>query len=111
MVEQSKDILASIIELFLQHSQCATENEQKEYLLQILGNKQLVTTLLLRASEHGWTAKDFHDRCDGKGPTISLFKIHDGDCIGGYTNVKWSSGEPYGMSYADNEAMLFNLTC
>jgi hypothetical protein len=30
-------------------------------------------------------AKNFHDHCDKKGPTISLFKINDGDCIGGFS--------------------------
>ena len=52
-------------------------------------------------------AKDFHKRCDNKGPTISLFKIKDGDCIGGYTKAKWTSQEVY---LADSEAMLFNLS-
>jgi hypothetical protein len=31
--------------------------------------------------------KDFHSRCDKKGPTISLFKVKKGDCIGGFTNA------------------------
>ncbi len=64
-----------------------SDAQQKLYLLQLLGNKKLVTALLFRGSEHGWKAKDFHSRCDKKGPTISLFKIKDGDCIGGFTNA------------------------
>ena len=55
----------------------------------LLGNKRLVTTLLFGGSDHGWKAIDFHSRCDKSGATICLFKIKDGDCIGGYTNVKW----------------------
>ena len=65
MVEGSKDILASILDKFLLNSHCATDNEQKAYLLALLGNKQLATSLLLRASERGWTAQDFHMFCDG----------------------------------------------
>lgn len=57
----------------------------------LLGNKLLVTSLLYSGSLHGWKFFDFHTRCDGKRPTISLFKIKDGDCIGGYTNAQWSS--------------------
>jgi hypothetical protein len=53
-------------------------------------------------------AKDFHSRCDNKGPTISLFKILDGDCIGGYTKAKWSSDNVY---VGDSDAILFNLSC
>jgi TLD len=94
----------------LANSKCATEKEQREYLLKLLGNKRLVTYMLYRGSEHGWKIKDFHSRCDNKGPTISLFKIKDGDCIGGYTKVEWQSPED-GEYVSDNDAMLFNLTC
>jgi hypothetical protein len=51
--------------------------------------------------------KDFHSRCDNKGPTISLFKILDGDCIGGYTKANWSSNK---VKVGDSDAILFNLS-
>jgi len=57
-------------------------------LFKLLGNKRLVTTLLYCGSIHGWKYIDFHTRCDGKNPTISLFKVlGTGECIGGYTNA------------------------
>ena len=68
-----------------QNSKCSTKNEEKLYLNQLLGNKKLITALLFRGSDHGWNAKEFHERCDKKGPTVSLFKVKNGDCIGGYT--------------------------
>jgi hypothetical protein len=68
-------------------SGCVTDDQQKRYLLKLLGNKKLVTALLFRGSEQGWMTEDFHSRCDKKGPTISLFKIKDGDCIGGFTKA------------------------
>ena len=52
--------------------------------------------------------KDFHERCDDKGPTISLLKIKDGDCIGGYTKAQFSS--EYGKRIKDSTALLFNCT-
>jgi hypothetical protein len=55
--------------------------------MKLLRNKKFVTVLLFRGSEHGWKGIDFHSRCDNKRPTISLFKIKDGDCIGGFTNA------------------------
>ena len=79
-------ILPSVLDKFLVNSRCAVEDQEKEFLLQILGGKRLVTTLLYRGSDHGWEYLDFHKRCDHKWPTISLFKVKDGDCIGGYTN-------------------------
>jgi predicted RNase H-like nuclease (RuvC/YqgF family) len=83
----ANEIFASIMNQFLAKSRCATEKQQKEFLLKILGNKLLITTLLYSGSIHGWNYIDFHSRSDNKGPTISLFKIKDGDCIGGYTNA------------------------
>ena len=64
-----------------------SDDQQKLYLLELLGNKRLVTALLFRGSEHGWKPEHFHKYCDKKGPTISLFKIKDGDCIGGFTKA------------------------
>jgi hypothetical protein len=73
-----------------------------------LGYKRLVTFLLYSGSLHGWNYIDFHSRCDNKGATISLFKVKDGDCIGGFTKAQWTSN---GAEYAgDSTAMLFNLS-
>ncbi len=77
-----------MINKFLENSRCTSKKEEKEFLHKLLGNKQLVTTLLYCGSIHGWMFKDFHSRCDGKSPTISLFKVKNtGECIGGYTNA------------------------
>ena len=65
--------------------------------------------MLYRGSKHGWEAKDFHSRCDNKGPTISLFKVKDGDAIGGYSKAQWESYP--GKDVGDSDAMLFNLSC
>ena len=103
-------ILPTIIDLFSINSSCVITKEEKLYLHKLLGNKQLITTLLYRGSIHGWKLLDFHSRCDEKGPTICLFKIKDGDCIGGYTTAQWKS--PPGVnSSRDKDAMLFNLSC
>ena len=79
--------MLTLIQNFLADSKCVIKNKQKEYLLKLLGNKIFVTYMLYRGSEHGWKYKDFHSRCDDMGPTISLFKIKDGDIIGGYSKA------------------------
>jgi len=76
-----------MIKEILVNSKCATKTEEKLFLHKLLGNKRFVTILLFSGSIHGWRAKDFHSRCDKKGSTISLFKVKDGDCIGGFTNA------------------------
>ena len=66
--------------------------------------------MLYRGSIDGFTAEAFHERCDNKGPTISLFKLeHNGDCIGGYTEAQWSSDEK-GSWKRDPCALVFSLS-
>jgi hypothetical protein len=69
------------------NSSCTTKKEEKIYLYKLLGNKRLVTILLYRGTVNGWMKKDFHYYCDNKSPTISLFKVKEGDCVGGFTKV------------------------
>ncbi len=61
------------LELLKELSACKLKNEDVSFLITLLKNKVMEITLLYRGSVHGWTAKDFHDNCDNKGPTISLF--------------------------------------
>lgn len=76
-------------------------------MYKLISNKRLITSLYYKGSIHGWNARDFHSRCDKRGPTISLFKIKDGDCIGGYTSASWTADDKY---VNDKEAFLFNLS-
>ena len=101
-----------MMDKFFKKSKCITNKEEKEYLLKLLGNKQFVTTLLYRGSLHGWKPINFTLKCYWQSPTISLFKLKDGDCIGGFTNATWTHHwfDPFPKFYCDNEAMLFNLT-
>jgi TLD len=54
-----------------------------------MGEKNFETKILYKGSVDGMTAKEFHARCDGKGPTLSLYKVKDGPCIGGFTHAQW----------------------
>ena len=51
--------------------------------------------LLYRASEHGYTAKSFHEYCDDKGPTLIIIKSSEGWIFGGYTTQSWSGDGIY----------------
>jgi hypothetical protein len=65
-----------------------------------------------RGSDHGWAYKDFHSRADHKDWTITLFKIQDGDCVGGFTTQSWHHREDVPNSNVrDDNAFLFNLSC
>ncbi|KAJ8313275.1 hypothetical protein KUTeg_009192 [Tegillarca granosa] len=52
--------------------------------------------------------KIFHEKCDNKGPTLTLISNTAKCCYGGYTSVNWASSEKGQMLY-DNRAFLFQL--
>jgi hypothetical protein len=95
-----------VIKTFLPNTRCQITNEMRAFLFKLLGNKPVTSTLLYSGKFHGWYYKNFHDRCDSKGRTVSLFQIEQGDCIGGYTSQCWDDN---GYK-ADSNAFLFNLT-
>jgi hypothetical protein len=48
-------------------------------------------TLLWRGSRDGFGARDFHGRCDGHAPTLTLIQDTEGNIFGGFTPVEWES--------------------
>ena len=64
--------------------------EQLRFIQQALG-RPATMKLLFRASEHGFSAKEFHRWCDGKAPTLVVVRTNFGKTLGGYTPVPWKS--------------------
>jgi hypothetical protein len=64
-------------------------SEEKAYLDKLLADKgQRLGSNIYRGSFHGFMHVDFHSRCDGVAPTVSLFKVKKNQhWIGGYTTV------------------------
>ena len=66
------------------------ENQYDEYLREWVGDYKW--KMIYRASEHGYTAKSFHDYCDNvEGPTLIVIKSSEGWIFGGYTTESWYS--------------------
>ncbi len=62
-------------------------------------------SLLFRATEDGFKAKDFHNKCDGKtGATVIIIQSNFGNIFGGYTTVPWTSVKGW---QKDKNAFLF----
>jgi hypothetical protein len=59
--------------------------EYKEWLLSQLPLKVVTLTLLFRGTTHGWSPSNFHQLCDEKGPTITIFKSKAAKVFGGFT--------------------------
>ena len=64
-------------------------SEERAYLDKLLAEKgQRLGSNIYRGSVHGFMRVDFHSRCDGVAPTVSLFKVKENQhWIGGYTTV------------------------
>ena len=72
-----------------------------------LGDHFDSTKLLWRGSTDGFTPKAFHDRCDKKGPTLTVIKSANDWIFGGFNPENWTSKGVYSEG---SGAFLFTLT-
>jgi hypothetical protein len=61
--------------------------------------------LLWRGSRDGFGVKNFHDRCDGHGPTLTMILDTNGNIFGGYTPLTWESRKWNGRSDETNSCL------
>ena len=52
-------------------------------------NKNIKDELLYRLSDDGEDVSKFHELCDNKGPTLTLFEINDSNITGIFTSIPW----------------------
>ena len=63
--------------------------------------------MLYRASKDGFSAANFHTKCDGQSNTLTIIKSTNGKIFGGFTTKSWSQNAGF---VADPEAFIFSLT-
>ena len=63
--------------------------------------------LIYRGSRDGFLSKNFHEKCDNKGPTITLYKNNNNNIFGGYASISWTSDGKY---HAAPDCFIFTLT-
>jgi len=84
-------------------------NDTFKYIDYWLGDfKKHSFQLLFRASVDSFSATKFHEKCDNKGPTITIIQTTDGDVFGGYNSQSWES-DTYGNYYGDAKCFIFTL--
>ena len=97
-----------IITLYIDSLILNQSNRKQEFLKKIYEwtgcNKM---ELLYRGSRDGSTSKDFHDRCDNKGPTICLYQNDKDYIFGGYASISWTNSGGYRPA---SESFIFTLT-
>ena len=69
-------------------------------------NSNVKVNLLYRLSRDGPEISTFHNLCDNKGPTLTLFHIENGDKVGFYINESFESTSSWKY---DNNCFIFNL--
>jgi hypothetical protein len=82
-------------------------SDNKEWLLSQLPYKVVTLTLLFRGTTHGWSpSSKFHQLCDDKGPTITIFKSKAARVFGGFTQQSWDRS---GQWKKDEKAFIFSI--
>jgi hypothetical protein len=80
--------------------------QRQEQLNKLYGNNEQRWKLIYRASQHGFTADQFHKHCDNYGPTITVIRSLTGFIFGGFTAIPWTSIH---QDKYDIKAFLFTL--
>ena len=86
----------------------SNSNQKNEFLKKIYewsGCKSL--ELLFRGTRDGMYSQNFHEKCDDKGPTITLFRNDKGNIFGGYLPISWKNTGEY---QKENRCFIFTLT-
>ena len=91
---------------FLNSAVIENNDEKKIIFNWINPSLKFTTKLLYRCSIDGDSSYKFHEKCNGKGATITLVKTDKGFRFGGYTSTSWSNIEEF---QKDNSAFIFSL--
>ena len=82
-------------------------NVQKERVNEWVGQAGQRWTLCYRKTTHGGNAGTFHQRCDGRGPSVTVASLSTGRLIGGYASENWHNN---GSNITAASSFLFSLT-
>jgi hypothetical protein len=66
--------------------------------------------LLWRGNRDGFSAKEFHRRCDGRANTLTLIADTNGNIFGGFTPVEWESRAESPWYKRDDSLQSFLVT-
>ena len=87
--EEVKEIRGCFDIRLLRGSTILLDTQYDDALREWLGSEH-EWKMIYRASEHGYTAKSFHECCDNQRPTLIVIMSSGGWIFGGYTTQSWS---------------------
>jgi len=82
--------------------------KDKQILNGFIGGEPKCFTKIYSARNNGCDATTFHQKCDNKGPTVTLMFNDAEEVYGGYTSISWLSRT--GKFMYDSKAFLFLLS-
>lgn len=85
------------------------KEEDFDTILEWFPDKKYKFQLLYRASQDGYTAKAFHDKCDWQSNVISFIRSKNGKVFGGYSSIPWVKNSSNTYIASDNN-FIFSLT-
>ena len=87
-------------------------NRKDEFLEKIsewVGYKKM--ELIFRGTRDGLNNKNFHNKCDNQGETITLCRNNKGNIFGGYSSISWAIDYKNGGTfYSSPNSFLFTLS-
>ncbi|ETO01720.1 hypothetical protein RFI_35719, partial [Reticulomyxa filosa] len=77
-------------------SKILTHKEGQLLLSYLPKGKESKVTLLYRGSDDGFGSSNFHEKCNGKGATVTIVLSDQFNHVfGGFTNLQWTSRNTY----------------
>jgi hypothetical protein len=92
------------LELYGSYGSSILSPSENSYLTSITKSRR--TSLLYKATIHGFDGSSFHSRCDGKANTVTIIKTDSNYVFGGYTAAAWKNDGSYSR---DSTAFIFSL--
>ena len=97
---------------FLINSKIISNNQEyilslKNWINEGQNDKNIKSKLLYRLSDNGEKFSTFHELCDNKGQTLTLFHINDGNKVGIFSPLSWDSITNDWKK--DEKTFIFNL--
>jgi len=91
-----------------EESDILKDSDFKQIKEWIAKGKKIELQRIYQGTKDGFDAFNFHEKCDGKGPTLVVLKSQSfGRVFGGYTTIPWAQT---GNFASDKKAFLFSLT-
>lgn len=83
---------------------------EHDYIRSLFPKQQIVKcSSLYRASEHQFSASEFHKRCDNIPNTLVLLETEYGRVLGGYTPLVWNSSKKHWAADKSLSSFIFSV--